>query len=154
MEISKSSLKSKFYCKYFGVYSSNQTVNGCDFMWAFIFASLSLPLSWVTLPFDFWSSRGKVGENLFQRSFIGLVVQFMLLFIVYCFYTQPMVSLKLTGAILVLFACFFLLAYCMHKYEKIKNRTKYNNTPKEPWIIVSAYKSFKEKHCPKITWID
>ena len=154
MEISKNSLKSKFYCRYFGVYKEQQTVNGCDWMWAFIFAALSLPFSWITLPARFvFYGESKVSA-LFKRTVFGIIIQFCLFMIAAAFYQNPVLALKMSGIVIGVLVGSGIFTFSLIKMEEFKNKRKDTNKKREPSILVQAYKSFKEKHCPKIEWID
>lgn len=157
MEISRKSRKSKFYCKYFTIHPDEQTANGCDWMWAFIFAVISLPFTWITMPLSFWSSRGKIVDTLFNRILMGVFLQFCLVIFVIFAYKYPIGVLQVFGVGVALCVLVGGIVYAIDKYQQAQYNKKYNtanNKPKEPWLIVSAYRSFKEKHCPKINWVD
>ena len=146
MTLYKNSFISKFYCKYFDVHQDCQTTNGCNWMWGFIFAIISLPFSWASLFMDFYGVVGGASK-IFIRTIFGFIIQLILLAFISITVTNPIGVAEICGIITGICVVVIGFIYLIVLYSEWKDKER-----SAPNIIGEAYKSFKEKYCPKIEW--
>ena len=151
MRLHRSKWINKFYLRFYQEDYEN-IKNGCDYFWTLLLALITLPISgssFILKAVDRELRNSSKLSCLFFRLFVGFGFNFFIVIFILGLITKPLAVLGVIGGIVgvvVLLLGIFALAVW------------YGDREKKEWesvtIVKEAVKSFKEKYCPKIEWVD
>jgi hypothetical protein len=144
MELSINSWHDKFYASTF----NSKTSNFCDHFWGLVLALITLPFTWSIYLLNLLF-KGKNGYG--AKLGAGLMINFLLLGLGISIHETYWIDwfvgfgIGISIVIGILLAIFSIITY---------NESSFKNKVKETASLpVEAFKSFKGKYCPKITWV-
>lgn len=135
----------------------------CSFFWKSLFSMILLPFAWVSHIFNILAHRSRPDNGM--PAFLGIVISILMLTIGFAMtlgsnYRDSSIFFKyLVGLIsfTVIVAVILGLEFLAHTIARFVGRFRTDEykpkKEKQSGMIATYWKAFKEKHCPRIEWI-